>query len=242
MKKIAFLMFGILASASLFAVEANQFVVSVSSEGPDAYADGVVVAPGTAAYRVVFVNEGATFAGFLPDGTLVDSKNNQILSFPAKALTANAKSGLDLLTFQYAADSAYANGEFKLAFLDTRGPAGASVLGYSLKGVKVSAADRKPKTVAVTEPQAATLDTVLPEGVTAPTITKVNAETVWVDNLVKGVPYAVQTTPSLENPEWKTAPVSSWVAAPATSAAVPVTDGDTQFIRIKVKPSTSEIK
>lgn len=245
MKKVFFALSAVLAAGSLIADSASvsKFAVSIGSKGPDAYADGTLVAPGTAAYRVVFVKDGSSFGGFYPNGSLVDAENNILIKLP---LAANAKSGLDDVTFFYSADD-FVAGTFILAFLDTRGPAGAEVLGYAVSSLKSkSTTDNSPmgKAVSLLSGVVGDTDTAMPTDVEAPVITSFDAKDGKVEfkNVAKGVPYAVQTSSDLEN--WDTAPVSSWVSGSASvaSAAVAGDEGTTKFVRIKVKPSVKEVK
>ena len=242
MKKSFFLLCGILAAATVQAVEISRYVVSIGSNGPDAYADGAKVLPGTYAYRVVYVSEGAEFGGLYPDGSLVDAENNRFISFPQKALTANEDSGLDLLTFQFK-DGDFDGGSFSLLLLDTRGPAGANVLGYSIKSLSVKQEGAPvARSVVANNGLVATTDTAKPEVTEAPVILNLDPATgeLTMKNLVAGVPYAVQSADSVEDDaQWTTAPVKEWASKDKPSAKVD-TSANTKFFRVKANPSVSE--
>lgn len=59
-------------------ISEQAVVVTVSSPGPDRYADGSLVADGES-YALVAVNAGSAFGGFSADGALCDLENNSVL-------------------------------------------------------------------------------------------------------------------------------------------------------------------
>ena len=74
----------ILPGLAAVAVAEASTLLTVSSTGPDCYADGSPVVDGEY-YALVSIDSGANFAGFAADGTVVD---------PAKLSGAPQKTGL----------------------------------------------------------------------------------------------------------------------------------------------------
>lgn len=101
---------------------ADRTVLSWFTMGPDKYADGTVVKEGEF-YALVFLKEGATFAGFNADGTLVDAENAEVLAMGpwAKAWTSVGM-GCPPHNVQPESEEAakYAGGSLRLFVLDTR--------------------------------------------------------------------------------------------------------------------------
>ena len=71
MKKSISIMTVLLLGMSAFGAGLSQLTLSISTQGPDYYADGNAVQVGEK-YLLVYVGEGAAFAGIKSDGSLVD--------------------------------------------------------------------------------------------------------------------------------------------------------------------------
>lgn len=101
---------------------ADRTVLSWFTMGPDKYADGTMVKEGEF-YALVFLKEGAKFAGFNADGTLVDAENAEVLAMGpwAKSWTSMGV-GCPPHNIQPEAEEAakYAGGSLRLFVLDTR--------------------------------------------------------------------------------------------------------------------------
>lgn len=69
---------GILPALAAVAVAEASTLLTVSSTGPDCYADGSPVVDGEY-YALVSIDSGANFAGFAADGTVVDPATSRLL-------------------------------------------------------------------------------------------------------------------------------------------------------------------
>ena len=115
MKKLSLLVASI--SMAVFAFGAPATLVSCSSEGPDCYADGTEVLKGEV-YALVWIADGAKFAGIKADGTEVDSVNNKILAF--HATDVKGRCGDILFIFTGANADLISTGTLSVYLLDTR--------------------------------------------------------------------------------------------------------------------------
>ncbi len=79
MKKTIYMITLLLTAIAVMGAGLSQLTLSISTEGPDYYADGTSVLVGES-YLLVYVKEGATFAGVKSDGTLVDTEGNAIVT------------------------------------------------------------------------------------------------------------------------------------------------------------------
>ena len=116
MKKTLSLISGLLMAATMFGAEArDQLTLSMSTPGPDTYADGTPV-PAGETYLLVYVKQGAVFGGVHTDGSLVDPVNNVI------ATTALAVEGskCGYKAIQYPAATYPEGGSWVIVVLDTR--------------------------------------------------------------------------------------------------------------------------
>lgn len=113
MKRLAPLFCAIALSAPVFAAQ-NDTLITFSTKGPDTYADGSTVLDGET-YALVWVKDGATFAGFLADGSVADAENSAcVITVPY------AKDGCcPPICFQVSAGK-YEGGSFAIYLLDTR--------------------------------------------------------------------------------------------------------------------------
>ena len=113
MKKTA--LFCVVAGLALGALAGDGLKLKFSSTGPDKYADGTVVADGEV-YALVWVKDGASFAGIKADGSLVDTANNALMA--AAPIAKNGRCP----TVVYIVDEADAKegGSYQVFLLDTR--------------------------------------------------------------------------------------------------------------------------
>lgn len=96
---------------------ADKVVLEFRSVGPDKYADGTTVMDGEY-YALVWVKDGATFAGYKADGTLVDAANCQELL--CKPWAKDGGLWWSNKQLDPAAAATLAGGSLKLVLLDTR--------------------------------------------------------------------------------------------------------------------------
>ncbi len=104
------------ASISAFGA-ANDVLLTFSSTGPDAYADGTTVLDGEC-YALVWLPAGSAGFAFAADGTVADPAQGEVV-----LTAAVAKGGrCPTIAFQLSADLAgdYAGGSWALYLLDTR--------------------------------------------------------------------------------------------------------------------------
>ena len=125
MKRLIPLFCAIALSAPVFAAQ-NDSLITFSTKGPDTYADGTTVLDGES-YALVWVKDGATFAGFLADGSVADPDNSaSVITVPY------AKDGrCPPICFQVSAGK-YEGGTFAIYLLDTRVADGEG--GYKVGG------------------------------------------------------------------------------------------------------------
>lgn len=116
MKRFATLFCALALAAPVFAA-VNDSVVTFSTKGPDTYGDGATVLDGEY-YALVWVKDGATFAGFNADGTVVDPDTSaSLIAVPC------AKDGhCPTICYQISAAlvEQYTGGSFSVWLLDTR--------------------------------------------------------------------------------------------------------------------------
>ncbi len=116
MKKSVIAGFACLMSAAVFA-GMNNILVTFSTPGPDAYADGTLVLDNEC-YALVWTPSGSTFAGINADGTAAgDSK--VVIAAPV-AKNHRCPSITYQIDSDYAADNGYTNGTWGVYLLDTR--------------------------------------------------------------------------------------------------------------------------
>ncbi len=241
MKQMFSIVTGLLLAVSLLG--SDQLTLSMSTPGPDTYADGTPVLTGET-YLLVYVKAGSAFHGLYTDGSLVDTVNNQIVT--KACAVEGSKCGFKAI--QYPADSFPGGGSWTIVVLDTRmsdGTVGglvaglgasvtadaASALSTSLNAVGGSEAGSTPALTAETPTYALS-------NVAAPEITAVRQNGGSVDVRFKkcqaGVLYEVLSTTDLAG-QWQT--VATRVQATAknivqgadgvelpTTVQVPVTD------------------
>ena len=113
---------------------ANDTLITFSTPGTDRYADGTAVRDGEC-YALVWVKDGAEFAGIAADGTAVDSATSAILLSAPVAKDGRCPS----VVFELDAALAkrYEGGAFSVYLLDTRNAAG-QVRGIGTNGRAVA--------------------------------------------------------------------------------------------------------
>jgi len=127
-----------LSTLSLFAFTfsfgaANDTLVTFSTQGPDRYADGTVVADGEC-YALVWTKTGSAFAGFSADGSVVDGENNVLVLAAPIAAGGRCPTTAFELNAKFA--ERYADGAYSLYLVDTR-RANGLVSGVNAKGLPV---------------------------------------------------------------------------------------------------------
>ncbi len=191
----------------------SQLTLSISTQGPDFYADNTAVQVGEK-YLLVYVSNGATFAGLNSDGTLVDAVGNQIVT--DAVAVEGAKCGFKAI--QYDPDMYLPGGDFIVVLLDTRdadgavgglvaqigtseGADAASENSITLNSISVAAkAGDDPAMVASTFALA-------PAGTQPPVITSLKGEgesvEIKVGNVRALTNYEVQSTTDLSAGNWE---------------------------------------
>jgi hypothetical protein len=132
MKKALSILIGLSLVVSAFGVTSealSELTLSISTQGPDSYADGTSVLVGET-YLLVYIKAGETFKGIRTDGSLVDPVNN--VRVTTSLAIAGAKCGFKAI--QYPAELYPAGGSWVIVLLDTRtaaGTVGGLVAGHS---------------------------------------------------------------------------------------------------------------
>ena len=111
-----------IAPATVVFAAADDYFSSVSTVGPDCYADGLTrVKPGEC-YALVCTKPGETFAGFLMDGSLVNPAASDVVMFiPTKA---EGRLNVQLAEVSKAYYTEHRADVWELYLLDTRGADG----------------------------------------------------------------------------------------------------------------------
>lgn len=257
MKKTLSMIIGVLVGAAAFAEDGlSQLTVTMSTEGPDYYADNKPVLVGET-YLLVYVAQGAGFKGVYADGTLVDPVSNKVVT--SGLAIEGAKCGFKAI--QYPSDMYPSGGSFVIVVLDTRTDAGAVgglVAGYgeAAAGGAPSSATPSPGRLSVAAEDgngapalAAAAAALAPADTPAPVIKSVapNGQTVQVriGNFTGKAVYEVQSRPDLATGQWQPATGAARVQASALDleqeelpAAVQVPENDrVRFFRVIVKGS-----
>lgn len=108
----------------------NDPLLFFSTPGVDTYADGTKVKDGEC-YALVWTKSGKEFAGFQADGTAIDPTNNVVITInPLAEDGCCPETGFQI---DAALAAKYADGEYQLCLLDTRGADG-NVLGVDATG------------------------------------------------------------------------------------------------------------
>jgi len=131
MKQTLAIFSGLILCLSTFGTTPLTF--SLSTPGPDAYADGTPVKVGEK-YLLVYVRQGAEFKGVLMSGELVDSVNNVIAA--TGYAVEGAKCGFKAI--QYSPTDYPEGGEWYVVLLDTRDASGAVGSLVAALGVRAS--------------------------------------------------------------------------------------------------------
>jgi hypothetical protein len=238
MKRTLSLLAGLaLAAAAIGGDGLSQLSITMSTQGPDRYADGTAVAAGET-YLLVYVNEGATFGGVCTDGTLVDAANNRIVT----TSQATAASKCAFKAIQYAAADFPVGGTWVIVLLDTRtagGAPGGLVAAHSPANAQSSASSRDLALGTLSAPAAngtglsAGSETASPAGTPAPVITAVRTQSGSVEvkfsNFTDGALYEVHASTNIAAGAWVTAAGGQRVQArdlgvtPGPGAELPVT-------------------
>jgi len=228
MKKTLSLISGLLMAATMFGAEArDQLTLSMSTPGPDTYADGTPV-PAGETYLLVYVKQGAVFGGVHTDGSLVDPVNNVI------ATTALAVEGskCGYKAIQYPAATYPEGGSWVTVLLDTRkadGSVGGLVAaqGASAASGAASALSLGTAGGSAAAGLSAAGPAPSPAGTPPPVIAAIQADNGQVSLRIKNFSdkalYQVQSATSL-NGDWQ--PVSDGVQSRVQATAQTVVQGE----------------
>jgi len=247
MKKAFSVIAGVLVAASSFAVLQSELTLSISTPGPDTYADGQPVLPGET-YLLVYVSQGSSFQGVYTDGALVDPVNNRVA---AKAYaTDGAKCGYKAV--QYSPDLYPAGGSWVIVLLDTRtqgGVVGGLVAGQGVGSSSSAVSSQSTSLSAVGGAAASALSasaaTQSPAGTPAPEITAVRpgADGVEVQfkNVSDGALYKVVSKVDLASSEaWQ--PVAERVSVREVQSVVQGADGTELKASVGVTESADPVR
>lgn len=250
MKKTLFLLSGLLLGASAFgSTDLEQLTLSISTQGPDYYADGQPLQVGET-YLLVYLYQGHTFAGLYTDRTLVDPDNNKIAT-EGVAITG---SKCDFKPIQYPASLYPPEGSWVIVALDTRTANGA--VGGLVAGLGASAASATGETslnALDLASQGTSEQAKMLSNMPAPEITAVEPGNVVDDqrqvgirftNVKDGALYSVESTTDLSSGDLTAAvpPVSAkagnYVMGAGGTAELPATVGvsgsdKVRFFRVK---------
>lgn len=216
MKKTLSFVSILLLGATAYSADLAQLTLSISTPGPDVYADGTPVLAGET-YLLVYVNQGAAFQGVRTDGTLVDAVNNRIVT--TGRAVQGSKCGFKAL--QYPADLYPAGGSWVLVLLDTRDASGAVGGLVAAQGAGAATAAASGSSTALQavggasaqsgEGTALTASAIAqaPVGTPAPVIAAVEAQgssvNVRIKNFTDKALYEVQSTTDLAAGAWQSA-------------------------------------
>jgi len=213
MKQALSILAGIVLAASAFGESLDTLTMTVSTKGPDRYADESLVLEGET-YLLVYVKEDATFGGVTTEGKLLDTEDNLLVT--QGAAIAGARCGM--LAIQYPATLYPSAGKWALVLLDTRNANGVGglVVGVSevTEGVNLAVV-KNSLTPAGLSAQAGpdegltvTRRAKMPEGTPTPipVISSIeptaDGAKIRVANIASTVPYDVETTTDLVNGGW----------------------------------------
>lgn len=192
MKQTLSILLGVALAATAFGGDSlKELTLTLSTQGPDLYADGSAVKTGET-YLLVYVHAGATNAGVRTDGTLVDSVGNEI----ATTGTAIDGSRCGFKAIQYPASLYPADGKWALVLLDTRDAndnVGGLVAGQSevTAGINLRTAANNNGPVGMDVPAQSGLGlksagkTAMSEGIPIPVIASVSSKGNTVDIKIK---------------------------------------------------------
>ena len=208
--------------------ELSQLTLSISTQGPDYYADNTAVQVGEK-YLLVYVGKEKTFAGLNSDGTLVDTTDNKIVT--EAVAVKGAKCGFKAI--QYPPTLYPAGGTFIIVLLDTRdagGAVGGLVAQIGTSEAEGAAAGSSTALNSISVPATngddpamiASVTAKAPAGTPAPVITSVKGagESVElkVGNMSAAAVYEVQSKTDLSSGSWE--PVSGATRLQLTAQSV----------------------
>lgn len=217
MKKTLSMISGLFLTASVFGADGlAQLTLSMSTPGPDVYADGTQVLPGET-YLLVYVKQGAVFQGVMSDGTLADPANNLIVT---KGMAVQgAKCGFKAI--QYPADLYPAGGSWLIVLLDTRDASGSVGGLVAAQGASAAAAAASGSSTALNAVSGTAVQEGGVSGLTAAAPSRAPADTpapviaavqpqgssvdVRIKNFTDKALYEVQSTTDLASGAWQSA-------------------------------------
>jgi hypothetical protein len=251
MKQKLSILLGVALAATAFGQDSLKHqTITVSTDGPDYYADGSLVLPGET-YLLVYVDKDADqdkpFGGVLADKQLVDPTHNRI-ALECKADKAGGRCGF--YAVQYDAAQYAVNGSWALVLLDTRNANGVGGLvvnqsvvtkGVNIKTVKNAmgpeAMDVSGDVLTASVVSKVAKETPTPE--IASLDPKDGKATIRIKAISAGAPYDVETTADLASDSWtvpvggKSVQVKTHGVAGDSELEVEVdADGNAKFFRV----------
>jgi hypothetical protein len=217
----------LLCGSLAFGAGLSQLTLSISTPGPDTYADGQLVQVGET-YLLVYVAAGSTFKGVQTDGSLVDPVNNRVVA--QSAAVEGAKCGFKAI--QYPSNLYPAGGSWVLVLLDTRdasGAVGSLVAAQGAGAVKSAASGDSTSLNALSAGAGAAVlcaaaVSPAPADTPAPVLAAVKPQGSTVDIRIENVTgralYEVQSTTDLASGDWQAAAGGKRLRA--TAAQLPV--------------------
>ena len=172
----------------------DNLLMKFSTPGPDTYADGKTPVADGECYALVWVKKGATFAGFLADGAVVDPDNSAVICVVPFAEDKHCPETV-LEMDRVLADAYAGSGSFELHVLDTRDaegkPKGKVAEGVNASGMAAAfsltaGSAGEVKTVAAKQGTLAATASALPPSIPQPKITSIKVENGVVTLKVKG--------------------------------------------------------
>ncbi|MFO7936566.1 MAG: hypothetical protein R6V06_03050 [Kiritimatiellia bacterium] len=254
MKRTVYILTLLLAGMIVTGAGLSQLTVSMTTEGPDYYADGSAVQVGET-YLLVYVEDGAAFAGVNTDGTLVDDENNEIVT--QSQAVDGSKCGFKAI--QYLPEMYPEGGQFLIVLLDTRDNSG--VVGGLVAQVGAGVATDAPASDAPRLNAVSVASTTAggEPALVADTLSRASAETpppiitamedagdgvsLTIANVSETAVYEVQTATDLSSGQWTQAAGGSRLqvataGATEVPASVDVPQGDkVRFFRVVVPGS-----
>ena len=247
MKKSMTLITAFLVGSSMFAAGLSQLTLSISTQGPDYYADSTQVLVGET-YLLIYVGQGSVFGGIKTDGTLVDPVNNKIVT--QAVAVDGAKCGFKAI--QYPADLYPAGGSWVIVLLDTRDAAGAVGGLVATTGATSAAGAASGESTSLNAIRVAgqtggvptlssTTQATLPANTPTPAIASVQAQgetvNVRIKNLSDKVLYEVQSKADLASGAWQPAPGGTRVRATAQNVVLGEGGEDELPVDVQVPPN-----
>ena len=192
MKKTLLMMIAATGLAAL--AGQDNLLMKFSTPGIDTYADGKTQVADGEFYALVWVKKGATFAGFLADGTVADAENSALICAVPYAEDGHCPETV-LEMDRVLADAYAGSGTFELHVMDTRDaegkPKAALSSGVNASGMAATFAvsagsSTDVKSVSAKTATLASTASALPPSIPQPKITSIKVENGLVKLTVQG--------------------------------------------------------